>query len=96
MLWYKRTRRRIGHRNVARIGATVRMDWLSFTLGFLAFPLLGILAFGVATLARRLTGRQAALADLSQRGSTLSFSSRLIGEIGEEIDSGAGPRAKAS
>ena len=74
------------------------MDWLSFTLGFFSFPLLGLVAFAVVNLVRRLVARQATLADLSlaQRGSTLSFSSRLIGEIGEELDAGADPRAKAS
>ena len=74
------------------------MDWLSFTLGFLAFPLLGFLALGGYVLARKLSDRQATLSDLSlsQRASTLSFSSRLIGEIGESLDSETGPAAKAS
>ena len=74
------------------------MDWLSFTLGFLAFPLVGLLFVAGYALARRLFARQSLLSDLSvsQRGSTLSFSPRLIGEIGESLDSEAGPAAKAS
>ena len=74
------------------------MDWLSFTLGFLAFPLLGSLLLGLYSLATRFLRRQTTLSDLgaTQRGSTLSFSSRLIGEIGESLDSETSPRAKAS
>lgn len=75
------------------------MDWLSFTFGFFAFPLVGIVALAIFMLTRRLLARHASLTDLSpvQRGSTLSFSSRLIGEIGETLDdSASGPRAKAS
>ncbi len=74
------------------------MDWLSFILGFFAFPLFGLVSLGILALVRKLVDRQSNLADLSlgQRGSTLSFSSRLIGEIGERLDSDTGPTAKAS
>lgn len=74
------------------------MDWFSFTLGFIAFPLFAVLSLAVFALARKLLARQADLSDLSldQRGSTLSFSARLIGEIGERLDSETGPTAKAS
>ncbi len=74
------------------------MDWLSFTLGFFAFPLVAVLSLGVYILVRKLLARQTSLADLhlTERSSTLSFSSRLIGEIGEGLDSETGPAAKAS
>lgn len=74
------------------------MDWLSFTLGFIAFPILTVLSLGAYVIARKLLARQTDLSELSlaRRSSTLSFSSRLIGEIGENLDSETGPAAKAS
>lgn len=74
------------------------MDWLSFILGFLAFPLVGVLSLGGYALASKILARESTLSDLSlaQRGSTLSFSSRLIGEIGENLESETEPAAKAS
>lgn len=74
------------------------LDWFSFALGFAAFPLLAALGLALYRAARRYVGQDnfSALA-VSQRTSTLSFSSRLIGEIGEEDDgSDASPAAKAS
>ena len=62
------------------------MDWFSFSIGFLAFPLLAAIGFGCYSLSTRLLTRQddlLALA-LAQRSTTLSFSPRLIGEIREE------------
>ncbi len=74
------------------------MDWLSFTLGFIAFPVFGAVSLAVFILARRLLAGHSDLADLSlgERATTLSFSSRLIGEIGERLDTEPGPTAKAS
>lgn len=74
------------------------MDWLSFALGFAAFPLVAAFGLALYRAARRYAGQDnfSSLA-VSQRTSTLSFSSRLIGEIGEEHDeSDASPAAKAS
>ena len=75
------------------------MDWFSFSLGFLAFPLLSAVGFAVYLLTHRFLGAQDKMSNLaiSQRTSTLSFSSRLIGEIGEEVTTEPpGKAAKAS
>jgi hypothetical protein len=73
------------------------MDWLSFFLGFLAFPFGVAAVLALIAVARRLQSGEPALSAVAPpRGTTLSFSSRLIGEIGERIDSDAGPAAKAS
>lgn len=73
------------------------LDWVSFAIGFAAFPMVAGLGFAVYRAARRYVGQDnfSALA-VSQRTSTLSFSSRLIGEIGEEHEESASPAAKAS
>ena len=73
------------------------MDWVSFFFGFLAFPVLGASVLGLMFLARRFQGGTAGLTDVAaHRDSTLSFSPRLIGEIGEGAESDSGPTAKAS
>ncbi len=73
------------------------MDWFSFTIGFLAFPAFALSAVGVYAFVRRLQGGTSAFSDLTSRGSTLSFSPQLIGEIGETLESEASePAAKAS
>lgn len=72
------------------------MDWLSFFLGFLAFPLAVACALGLVALVRHLASGEPALSSTpTPRGSTLSFSSRLIGEIGER-ETDTSPAAKAS
>ena len=72
------------------------MDWISFFLGFLAFPLMGAVALALLALTGRLRRGERGLAQAAQRGSTLSFSPRLIGEIGEALERDRGPAAKAS
>ena len=72
------------------------MDWLSFFLGFFAFPLVGAAALVLLALTGRLRGGERGLSQAAQRGSTLSFSPRLIGEIGETLEHDSGPAAKAS
>jgi hypothetical protein len=81
------------------------MDWLSFSLGFLAFPVVVAGLMGLYVGLTRALGRDVNLSKLavSQRSSTLDFSPRLIGEIGdaegdEVADAlpGSEPAAKAS
>lgn len=80
----------------------MRMDWMSFSVGFLAFPVVTVGALGVYYAVVRLFQRSGHLSKLavSQRSSTLGFSPRLIGEIGEEALESAipesEPTAKAS
>lgn len=78
------------------------MDWTSFSLGFLAFPVVAAAVLGVYLGLTRVTQRDATLAKLgvAQRSSALDFSPRLIGEIGEDTPDTAileaEPTAKAS
>jgi len=61
------------------------MDWFSFSMGFVAFPVVAAGLLGVYLGLVRALGRDANLAKLAvtQRSSTLDFSPQLIGEIGE-------------
>ena len=81
------------------------MDWVSFGVGFLAFPVVAAAGVGIFLGVSRVLQRDVNLSKLaiSQRSSTLDFSPRLIGEIGEIEDgaveealSGSEPAAKAS
>lgn len=60
------------------------MDWVSFSVGFLAFPVIAVAALGAYFGFARLIERGGHLPKLAvdQRSSTLGFSPRLIGEIG--------------
>jgi hypothetical protein len=62
------------------------MNWVSFSLGFLAFPVVVAAAMGIYLAVTRALQRDANLSRLavSQRSAALGFSPRLIGEIGEE------------
>ncbi len=63
------------------------MDWLSFAIGFLTFPLAaGAALLGYRALLILFSHRERTLGDLGSSSKTLTFAPRLIGKIRRPIE----------